>query len=389
MAWVNNKYYQFPNGRYQEPSRYSSQESLKELFLKVVETKASDIFLQSGHPVIISEYDRLWPVTERHLDANEIYQMLNWLTASETSAALIQQGKEAVGRYSITHPDQRDTRGEKMRFNFRVNARAGMHLNSKSIQVALRSIASKVPTPEEVGLEPELVNAATNMVDGGLYCTGMTGSGKSTTFAAIMGRILTGNTSIKGNIFTLDRPIEYTFDTVDSEHSIVHQIEIGPNCESFAAGIESAMRHKPKLIVVGETRDRETMDAASAASESGHPMYTTKHVSDVQTIFSRGLSFYEPGVRDSMLFQLVNTARVLLHQKLIPSVDNKLVALRSYLILTDEMREEIIATADPRRISQVMKAMLFKHGVPRGVAAERLFIDGKITEAVYNEYKGK
>jgi defect-in-organelle-trafficking protein DotB len=360
---------------------FNDNANLQELTLEAVAHEGSDLYIQSGYPVLVKVHGAMHALTSRPLTTPECLQMVNWAAGNEKASGLLAQGQEVRSSYNAIHPTDRDGRGERRRCRFRVNAIGGEFRNALGIQMVMRSIRSDPPTVAELGLAQEIVDASTPE-NGIFYVVGPTGSGKSTTFAGLIRNVLEGDTSIKGNIVTAESPIEFVYDTVNSAHSVIHQAEVGRGVASFAQAIISFMRHDPSLIVVGETRDEPTASAAIAAANAGHPVYTTMHANSCGEIFTRALSFYAPEVRDSMLFSIVSTARVLMNQRLVPALNGKRVALREYLVVTDEMRETIINKSDPRRITSVMKEMVAEHGKTMASAAKEAFDLGLISAAV-------
>lgn len=379
MSWRHTQVLQYVT-MFREPATFNDASLLQMVVLEAVAQEASDIYFQSGYPIIVKRHGEMRALTERRLTTEECLQIVNWAAGNDTASGSVAQGLEVRSSYQAKDAEKNDKRGERVRYRFRVNAIGGEFRNQLGVQVVMRSIRTDAPNIDELGIDPRIIEAITPE-DGVVYISGATGSGKSTSFAGMIKYILQGDTPIKGNIVTLESPIEYVFDSVDSEHSVVFQSEIGRGVVSFGQGVISLMRHDPSLIVVGETRDEETASAVLAAATTGHPVYTTVHSNSSATIPTRILSFYEPAVRDSMLFSLINTTRVLVNQRLVPSRDGRRTPLREFLVLTSELREQIIATADPRKITSVMADLVERHGVSMAHASEIAFNSGLISEA--------
>ena len=368
---------------FREPVTFDRPELLQKVMLESVRQSASDIYFQSGYPVMFKIHGSLWALTERRLTTGECLLILNWAAGNPNASAQIAKGEGARCSYNAIDPVLKDARGELMRHRFRVNAFGTEFRSDLGVQIVMRSIKSEPPTIEGVGLSQVLVDASTPE-DGIVYITGATGSGKSTTFAAMQRHILEGDTPIKGNLITLEKPVEYTFDAVFSKHSVMAQLEIGRNVATFGEGIEECMRMDPSLIVIGEIREQETASAAIEAAVTGHPVYTTLHANNVSAIFTRMLSFYDPAVHSTLLFSIVNTSRLLINQRLVPALAGGRVPLREYLVMTDEMRQEIVADSDPKRITNVMTNMLARFGKSMSQAADEAFEQNLISEAVMN-----
>src|SRR5262249_186992 len=147
--------------------------------------------------------------------------------------------------------------------------------------------------------------------------TGPTGSGKTTLLAA-GNRMLLERPQGCGKMLTYEAPIEYTYDGIKSPRSLVAQTEIPRHLPTFAHGIRNSLRRKPEIIVVGESRDRETINAAIEAAQTGHAVYTTTHTTGVAATIQRMLSTYEMNEREERAIALMETLRLIVTQALAP-----------------------------------------------------------------------
>ena len=371
---------------FREPARFESPDQLQALMLEVVKHGGSDTFFQGGAPVLVEIYGQLRQITSRRLTTEECLQILNWAAGNEGASTAVAQGMEAVASYSAIDPDLKDQRGERVRYRFRVNGTRIEFRNGLGVQIVMRSIPSEPPHIKSMGLDQSLIDACTPR-NGIIYITGATGSGKTTSFAALLRYIMEADTSIKGNINTFEAPVEFVFDSVESSHSIIAQSEVPRDVKTFADGVRSSMRRHPALIVIGETRDWDTASASIEASNTGHPVFTTVHANEVETIYARLLSRCPVDLRDAALFDLISTGRVLVNQTLARTVDGKRTPLREYLIVTDELREEMLAVADPARITAVVRDMVRKHGKTMEVAASEAYEKGLISNEELLKYR--
>lgn len=391
MGWKNGEVLPYATG-FAEPPRIDSSDTLQKLMLEVVAQGASDTYFMSGAPVLVEIHGALRQLTSHRLTVEECYQILNWAAGTDGAQAQVIQGIEVAESYAAIDPVLKDARGEKMRHRFRVNATRIEFRGGVGVQTVMRSIPSEVPTTEKVGLAQVLVDACTPR-NGVVYVTGATGSGKSTTYAALVRYILENDTPIKGNITTFEAPIEFVFESIQSAHSIVAQSQIGRDLksesgkESFGDGVRSSMRRHPALIVIGEIRDWDTASAAIEASNTGHPVFGTVHANEVETIFARLLTRAPVDVRDAALFDLISTSRVLINQALARTRDGKRTPLREYLIVTDELREEMLATADTSRITAVVREMVKRHGRTMEQAAVEAYEKGLIDTVELAKYR--
>lgn len=371
---------------FREPARFDNPDLLQQVMIEVVKHGGSDTYFQGGLPLLVEVHGVLRQLTERRLTTEECLQLLNWAAGNDGAQTAIAQGSEAVASYSALDPTLRDKRGERVRYRFRVNGTRIEFRNGLGVQVVMRSIPSEPPRITDIGLEQAIVDACTPR-NGIVYITGATGSGKTTTFAAMLRYIMESDTPIKGNINTFEAPIEYTFDSVESSHSIIAQSEVPRDVKSFPEGVRSSMRRHPALIVIGETRDWETAAASIEASNTGHPVYTTVHANEVETVFARLLSRCPPELRDAALFDLISTGRLLINQTLARTKEGERTPLREYLAITDELREEMLAVADTSRITVVVRDMVKRHGKTMEQAAQEAYEKGLIAEVEMEKYR--
>jgi twitching motility protein PilT len=195
---------------------------------------------------------------------------------------------------------------------FRVNA----YHQRKSVSLALRVVASKVPSIEELDL-PEVVSKLVEKPQGLILVTGPTGSGKSTTLASMIDYM---NRTMRKHIVTLEDPIEYLH---RHGNSIIDQREVGFDTTSYASGLKAALRQDPDVILVGEMRDLETMSIAITAAETGHLVLGTLHTSSAPTTINRIIDVFPSTQQPQIRIQLASVLVGVISQRLFPTVDNK------------------------------------------------------------------
>jgi twitching motility protein PilT len=193
---------------------------------------------------------------------------------------------------------------------FRVNA----HYQRKSVAISIRTINDKVRPIEQLFL-PEICSKLTYLPRGLVLVTGPTGSGKSTTLAAMIDAI---NRREAGHIITLEDPIEYAF---ISAKSCIEQREIGSDCPSFASGLRHALRQDPDVILVGEMRDLETVGSAITAAETGHLVFSTLHTVNAPQTIERIIDVYPSDQQNQIRSMLANTLQAVISQTLFKRVD--------------------------------------------------------------------
>jgi twitching motility protein PilT len=195
---------------------------------------------------------------------------------------------------------------------FRVNA----YHQRKSVSIALRVVASKTPTIEELDL-PEIIPKLVEKPQGLILVTGPTGSGKSTTLASMIDYM---NRTMRKHIVTLEDPIEYLH---KHGNSIIDQREVGYDTQSYANGLKAALRQDPDVILVGEMRDLETIGIAITAAETGHLVLGTLHTSSAPTTINRIIDVFPPTQQPQIRIQLASVLVGVISQRLFPTTDKR------------------------------------------------------------------
>ncbi len=359
-----DKKYQLPK----EPTRFSPKD-LDNLLEYCTKLGASDITLQTDEPVIIEVHGKLYKITKHKLVNAETGDLLNTIYGPNGTAQILS------GHDVDTHYEFRPSRTE--RYRFRVNGTGCQVAGHHAIQVTLRTIPAEPPPLSALDLPQEIVDAIAPE-EGVVYVTGATGSGKSTLLASIIGEIASDPDSNR-KILTYEAPIEFVFDAIDKPSAIVSQSEIPRHLPSFAEGVRNALRRKPRLILVGEARDQETIAAVIEAALTGHPVYTTLHSTGVAETVRRLVGTFPREERTGRTIDIIETLRLIIWQKLVPTVDGKRVALREYLIFNEEVRDELLAV-DPDKITSAVRRLVKQKGQPMIIDARKKFKDGIISE---------
>ncbi len=244
---------------------------------------------------------------------------------SEQSKALI---------YSVLSDEQRSKFEQdwELDCSFAVTGVSRFRLNvlvaRNGVEAVMRVVPSKIPTPEELGLAPSIVNLAA-MPKGLVLVTGPTGSGKSTTLAALINQI---NIKRRGNILTVEDPIEFTY---EPNACVVRQREIGQHTRSFGNALRAALREDPNVILVGEMRDLETIQLTITAAETGHLTFATLHTQDAASTVDRMIDVFPEHQQTQVRVQLAGSLQGVVSQILLPRKDGKgRVAAREIMIMT-------------------------------------------------------
>jgi defect-in-organelle-trafficking protein DotB len=355
-----------------EPVRFTTSACLAQLLIHCQKLAASDITLQTGEPVFAEVYGRLLRITQRKLSNTEVAEILNLIYGPNGSAQILS------GVDIDTHYEFRPNRNE--RYRFRVNATGCLVEGHDAIQISFRTIPSTPPKMSDLNLESSLVDALAP-AQGIVYVTGATGSGKTTLLAAII-RDLAEKTDSHRKILSYEAPIEFVYDTITMPSAIVSQSEIPRHLPSFAAGVRNALRRKPRLILVGEARDPETISASIEAALTGHPVYTTLHSNGVAETLRRLVNSFPADEVKARMIDIIETIRVVIWQQLVPSLDGKRIALREFLVFDEKLRD-ILLDSKLENISATTRHLLKEYGQPMSLDAKRKFDAGLIAEREY------
>jgi len=218
--------------------------------------------------------------------------------------------------------------------------RANIFSQRGSLAMVLRRLPSKIPTMEELGL-PKAFQEMVTEKHGLILVTGGTGSGKSNSLAALIDRI---NATFAGHIVTLEDPVEFTH---PHKMGTVNQRELGIDFDTFASGLRAAFRQGPKVILVGEIRDPETMEIALQAAGTGHLVLSTLHTTDAGSTIGRILGLFSPGEERLIRMRLAESLRFIVSQRLLPREGGGRVAAFEVLKNTLRVKELILQGESP------------------------------------------
>lgn len=320
-----------------EPSRITDRE-FRQLLMSCVLSGASDVTFQSDAQPRAEIHGILYRAMRRPLAGSEIVMLLNDTYGSLNAIAEINGQRALDYSYEVNLSD-----GGRQRF--RVNATGINGRDGAGVELTFRALPARTPDLAMVKIDEAEIEALTPR-DGIVVIAGATGSGKSTTMAAITRYHL--ETSLRPvKIVDIQAPIEYTFrdvtSVIEGSASLIGQSEVGKHIRSFADGVHSALRRKPHIINVGEARDFETISASLEASLTGHLVYTTTHAGSVSNAIRRLLTIFPGAERESRALDLISALRFLMVQHLVPRIDVVgRVPVREYLRFTDRIRDRLI-----------------------------------------------
>jgi len=289
------------------------------LLEEVVRKKASDLHLQVGTPPMLRIDGALVAVNGADPLTEETIETLIFTIIDEDQKQILLKDKEFDFSFAF---------GDVGRF--RVNA---FHERG-NLAAALRYINDDIPSIEQLGL-PQIVNKFASYPRGLVLITGPTGSGKSTSLAALIRKI---NLEQSKHIITIEDPIEYTH---TSKKSIIVQREVHYDTYSFSAALRSALREDPDVVLLGEMRDLETIASAITIAETGHLVFATLHTNSASQSIDRMIDVFPPHQQSQIRAQLANILAAICSQRLIPVIGGGRVAAAEILISTPAVRNII------------------------------------------------
>ena len=289
------------------------------LLQEVINQNASDLHLQVGLPPMIRIDGSLGPIANTPVLDAEAVERLVFGILDEDQQQILLKDKEFDFSFAF------GTLGR-----FRVNA---FHERG-NIAAALRLIPNDIKTVTELGL-PTVVENFANYPRGLVLVTGPTGSGKSTTLAALIDKI---NTEKAVHIITIEDPIEFTH---KSKRSVIVQREVHYDTYSFNAALRSALREDPDVVLIGEMRDLETISAAITIAETGHLVFATLHTNSASQSIDRMVNVFPPHQQPQIKAQLANILQAIMAQRLIPSIGGGRIVASEILIANSAVRNII------------------------------------------------
>lgn len=357
-----------------------TERKLHTILITLYEWGIDDVLIQDGEAIAVKSKGRLIEVGNRPLEMNELEDLVNSVHQSTTMANLMQ----AVDPdFALAVPK---SRGVTYRFRVNITSAMGIHSSPVGIDITMRAIDQIPPSMDKLGVPDDLAQAL--FIDSGIVIVGgETGSGKTTQLGAIIRSILTDENDPK-RIVSYESPIEFDFRAIPNRTGRIAQSDPHEHIKGYPRAGANALRRNPDIILLGEARDAETIDGAIGNAETGHAVYTTAHVNSVAETISRMIGVYPAAERFRAMSALISSTRTLLYQELLPTVDGGRVAAREYLVLNDDIRNELYSVSEGE-LTQKMKELLWRHGHPLIRDIERHYADGKISRNLYERYQAE
>ncbi|MDH4234307.1 MAG: PilT/PilU family type 4a pilus ATPase [Gallionella sp.] len=311
--------------------REQATELIHNLLRGMLSKKASDLFITSGFPPAFKMDGKLTPVSNQALTPAHTQELARSIM-NDRQAAEFEATHEcnfAISPHGIGR--------------FRVN----VFMQQQRVGMVLRTITTKIPDLDQMGLPPVLKDIV--MTKRGLVIlVGGTGSGKSTTLAAMLGH---RNKNSYGHIITIEDPVEYVHNHINC--MITHR-EVGVDTDSWHSALKNTLRQAPDVILIGEIRDHETMEHAVAFAETGHLCLATLHANSANQALDRIINFFPEERRTQLLMDLSLNIKALISQRLIPKKDGAGRAAAIEILLNSPLVADLIFKGEVNSIKEVM-----------------------------------
>jgi twitching motility protein PilT len=307
---------------------------MEKIIQAAVERGASDLHIKAGDVFRARIDGKLVPLTKQRLTPEQTKAIALRFIPSEDDRARIDKiqdydcswGAPGIGRFRINILRQRS-----------------------SFMIVMRVIPFEVPSFEQLHL-PDVLEKVSAAERGMVLVTGVTGSGKSSTLAAMVNHI---NRTAQRHVVTLENPIEFLHRDVNSS---ITQREVGTDTESFRTGLRAALRQDPDVILIGEMRDAETIDTAMKAAETGHLLLSTLHTPDAVTTVSRIIAMFPPEEQGIVRVRLADTLHAVISQRLLPRKDaHGRIAALEIMVVTGTVRDLIV---NPERTAEIREHII-------------------------------
>jgi twitching motility protein PilT len=339
---------------------------IDELFKIQVQRDASDLHLTAGSPPCLRLHGEMVQLEYQEL-TNEDCQALIFEILNEKQKKLFIENWELDCSYSLEGVGR-----------FRVN----VFMQRKGMGAVFRVIPTKIKTAEELGLPPELMDLI--KVHKGLICvTGPTGSGKSTTLAALIDYINANETS---HILTIEDPIEFVH---PNKKSLVNQREVGGHTKSFGNALKAALREDPDIILVGEMRDLETIQLALTAAETGHLVFGTLHTNNAHKTVDRIIDVFPDTQQAQIRVMLSESLRGVIAQALLPRADKPGRVAAIEVMVNTKAVANLIREGKTFQVPSAMQTGKKEGMITYEMALEKLLAKGLIDVKTATEFLGK
>jgi len=298
------------------------RETLNKYLTALIKHNGSDLHIKSGNKIKARIQGKLVTLESNVLKREDVVELLKQILRSRFEEMV--KNKEVDFNYKLNE-------------DYRFRGNAFFQIDGPSI--VFRVIPNKIPTIEELNL-PKIMKKFTQIERGLVLVTGVTGSGKSTTLAALINEI---NEKKSKHIITIEDPVEFVH---KDKKSLINQRSLGEDTLSFSRALRAALREDPDIILVGEMRDRETIEIALHAAETGHLVFSTLHTLDAKETINRIIGVFPVDEQDRIRMVLASILEGVVSQRLVPTVDGKRAAAMEIMLKTPRIKDLITQKRD-------------------------------------------
>ncbi len=352
---------------YQAPDAIRRPDQINDLLEFCRVNEVNDVKFGDGEPVTIRVHGKIYSLTTRPLGNDEMRAIMTLLYSSPSVIASVQEGKQSDCGYSCV-------------VNGRLMSRWRVCISMRGVEdgfgfrIVCRQITSTPPTIKDVYLQQDIVDAVMGLDRGLMLVTGPTGSGKSTTLAALI-RHRAESLEHSDHIITIENPIEFLHRGYARPFTEVTQWEVPRMMKSFPQAIEAALRCDPDLVLVGEMRNRESSKAGLEIALTGHGCFSTLHTNSVVQTVTRFLQNFSQEEIPAVQYDLVDNLHMIVSQLLRPSTDGRRVALRERLSFDGQIKDKLRSS---KNLTQALRQVMESHGRLMLEEAEELHREGRL-----------
>ncbi|MBP4081419.1 ATPase, T2SS/T4P/T4SS family [Aeromonas sp. MrichA-1] len=356
---------------------------LNQLLLHMEHIGGSDLFLMGGSPVWVSRYGKKVQITRRALTDKEALSVLQSIYGDNAPAKLGTASPIDTSHEFKEEISNGTDNVEVLRHRFRVNGVSCLRNGRQSVTITLRTIPTTPPTVSAIKVEEAILSSCRNSDQGLILVVGATGNGKSTLLASILRDQLEDEHGHR-NLVTIEAPIEFVYDDIHKPNSFITQLEVGRHIETFHSGVVNSLRMAPTTILIGEARDYETVSAAVEASVTGHVVFSTVHANSVAETFQRLVSVFPKEMQNQAKYDIVQALKMVVAQRLIPTVDGRRTAIREYLVMNQAIKSALVQSSN---LANAAFEMVELHGRSMMRDVEEKYQSGIISKEVYERQR--
>jgi defect-in-organelle-trafficking protein DotB len=359
-----------------------TSDDLRAIMNHAVRLKASDVIIQAGQVIYGEVYGDLVPMTRYRMQVDQITDVLRLVTGNDDAWSALKGGRDYDTSFGIPDETAVNSHGVPKTQRFRLSATATYNIGTDGAQLVLRHIESDPPLLSDIKFPEHLAKEITS-AQGGVWIAGTTGSGKTTTSAGCIRYVMENDTPIRGNLITYEKPVEFLFNGIKSDHCVIAQSEVGLHIASFADGVRNSLRRKPGLVVVGELRDQETIQAAIEVGNTGHPIWGTVHATNSALIIPRMVQRYPTYAQPQAYIDIVQNSGFLMSQALLKRADGAgRVCIRDFIVLDQNRKEKLMAVGFEGCAVQIRQWMLSgERGQDMATSIGAEWVAGNISDA--------